>query len=158
MKSFLGLPLNHSDALRNISIMLDAGLLLNSSTDNELSEIGLSLIELTKRYSSEVALVIPEQVQNPTSLATTETATPQNSFAERLKLALDYTEASQSALAWAIGVSQSTISSYVTGKVKEAGVIRSADMARALGVNVEWLIYGRGEMLPAKNLTKDSEV
>ncbi len=69
-----------------------------------------------------------------------------SSFATRLKLALKEQGITQAELAKDIGVSQGTISAIVTGKVKEAGVVRSSAMADALGVRLNWLLYGEGEM------------
>ncbi|WP_272691131.1 helix-turn-helix domain-containing protein [Providencia sp. PROV132] len=84
--------------------------------------------------------------------------TTQNSFAARLRLALAHSGMTQAALAWGIGVSQSTISALVTGKLKEAGIVRARAIAEALEVNAQWLIYGEGKMQPAKFLTHNDEV
>ncbi len=100
-----------------------------------------------------------------TLLATKEYAsskteiTTQTSFAARLRLALAHSGMKQADLAEWIGVSQGAISSYVTGKVKEAGITRARLMAQALGVSAVWLIYGDGEMLLAPNFSNhDAEV
>lgn len=77
----------------------------------------------------------------------------QNSFAARLRLALAHSGMTQADLAKQIGVSQGTISSYITGKVKEAGIVRARLMAQALRVSALWLIYGEGEMLLAPNFS-----
>ncbi len=71
---------------------------------------------------------------------------PQNSFNARLKMALVRTKTTQASLAWAINVSQGTISQIVTGKVKEAGVVRTTAIAEALGISANWLLYGEGDM------------
>lgn len=163
MNSFLGFPLNHSDALHNIEIMLDAGLLLISSANEELNEIGFSLIELTKKYSSEASLALdkkisgseytePRVTSGPTKENKVESSGLPNTyslpstFAERLRLALSYFGMTQDDLAWKIGLSQGAINSYVTGKVKEAGIARADEIAEAIGINAGWLRYGEGEM------------
>lgn len=160
MKTFLGLPLNCSDALQNIGIMLDAGLVLGSSTDNELNEIGVALIEMTRRYSSEVALASSDAIKNDLVARKTikHDFTPLNSFAARLKMALVHTKTTQADLAWAINVSQSTISQIVTGKVIEAGIVRTTAIAEALGVRVNWLLYGEGEMYSKQPESLESQI
>ncbi|ELR5204641.1 helix-turn-helix domain-containing protein [Providencia rettgeri] len=85
-------------------------------------------------------------------------STTQTSFAARLRLALAHSGMTQAALAWGIGVSQSTISALVTGRVKGVGIERGAALSEALGVNLRWLMRGEGEMLPAKFLTHSDEV
>lgn len=82
----------------------------------------------------------------------------QTSFAARLRLALAHSGMTQADLAKQIGVSQGAISSYVTGKVKEPDFDRARLMAQALRVSALWLIFGEGEMLPAKNLTQNDKV
>ena len=84
--------------------------------------------------------------------------TTKTSFAARLRSALAHSGMTQAALAWGIGVSQSTISALVTGKSKEAGIVRARAIAEALEVNAQWLIYGEGKMQPAKFLTHNDEV
>ncbi|MEY0017468.1 helix-turn-helix domain-containing protein [Providencia rettgeri] len=98
-----------------------------------------------------------------TLLATKEYAsskteiTTQNSFATRLRLALAHSGMTQAALAWGIGVSQSTISALATGRVKGVGIERGAALSEALGVNLRWLMRGEGEMIPTKFLTHTDE-
>lgn len=46
----------------------------------------------------------------------------------------------------------------MTGKSKEAGIVRARAIAEALEVNAKWLLYGEGEMQPAKFLTHNDEV
>ncbi len=84
-------------------------------------------------------------------------STTQTSFAARLRLALAHSGMTQADLAKQIGVSQGTISSYITGKVKEAGIARARLMAQALRVSALWLIYGEGEMLLAPNFSNHSD-
>lgn len=82
--------------------------------------------------------------------------TTQNSFAARLRLALAHSGMTQADLAKQIGVSQSTISQVVNGKV--SGVCRTSVIVKALGIDRNWLAYGEGEMLPAKNSTQNDKV
>ncbi|HHR5901440.1 TPA: helix-turn-helix domain-containing protein [Providencia alcalifaciens] len=125
----------------------------------ELSLSGFSSSDLTEMVG--VALNLCSSLNNEIqgAIATTENAQPlskatmgerhQNSFASRLRLAIAHSGMKQADLAELTGVSQGAISSYVTGRVKEAGITRARLMAQALGVSTEWLIYGEGEMLLA---------
>lgn len=90
--------------------------------------------------------------------APSKTETTLNSFAARLKMALVHTKTTQAALAWAINVSQGTISQIVTGKVKEAGIVRTTAIAEALGVRVNWLLYGEGEMYSKQPESLESQI
>lgn len=80
-----------------------------------------------------------------------------SSFATRLRLALAHSGMTQAALAWGIGVSQSTISALANGRVKGVGIERGAALSEALGVNLRWLMRGEGEMIPTKFLTHTDE-
>ncbi|MTC35219.1 helix-turn-helix domain-containing protein [Providencia alcalifaciens] len=134
----------------------------------ELSLSGFSGSDLTEMVG--VALNLCSSLNNEIqdTIATAENAQPkskvtmderhQNSFAARLRLAIAHSGMTQAALAWGIGVSQSTISALVTGKSKEAGIVRARAIAEALEVNAKWLLYGEGEMQPAKFLTHSDEV
>ncbi len=156
MKNFLGFPLNHSDALHNIEIMLEAGLLLVSSTDNELNEIGLLLVGITKRYSSEASFVSMDQPLTNTSPKKCVQSEPCVSFPLRLKHAMKVAGLTQKELAERAGVSQSVISRLITGKDKTG--TRSGVLSHALGVNFDWLHYGTGEMYPTNFSADNREV
>ncbi|MEY1539853.1 helix-turn-helix domain-containing protein [Providencia rettgeri] len=156
MNNFLGFPLNPCDALNNIEIMLEAGLLLSSTTNEEISEMGVAIIDLAKRYSAEVYVGLTKKANEVAQIDKPEIS-HQNSFASRLRLALANSGMKQADLAEWIGVSQGTISSYITGKVKEAGIARARLMAQALRVSALWLIYGEGEMLLAPNFSNHSD-
>lgn len=52
MNSFFGLPLNHADALDNIGLMIEMGMLLSSSTDSELNEAAEVILCFARKYSS----------------------------------------------------------------------------------------------------------
>ncbi|HEK0693682.1 TPA: helix-turn-helix domain-containing protein [Proteus mirabilis] len=117
---------------------------LESSSSSEIQ----SLIEMAIEKSKAINSIIenkPESYQRPKTPAI-ETLATCNSFAERLRLALAYSGMTQDDLAWKIGLSQGAINSYVTGKVKEAGIARAGEIAEAIGINAGWLRYGEGEM------------
>lgn len=145
MNNFLGFPLNPCDALNNIEIMLEAGLLLSSTTNEEISEIGVAIIDLAKRYSAEVYVGLTKKVNEVAKIDKPEIS-HQNSFASRLRLALDHSGMTQTTLAGLIGVSQGTVSALVTGKSKGSGIARCGKIAQILGVSADWLRYGEGEM------------
>lgn len=134
----------------------------------ELSLSGFSGSDLTEMVGVALNLCSSLNSEIQGIIATAENAQPkskvtmderhQTSFAARLRLALVHSGMTQADLAKQIGVSQGTISSYITGKVKEAGIVRARLMAQALRVSALWLIYGEGEMQPAKFLTHSDEV
>ncbi|ENG4186683.1 helix-turn-helix transcriptional regulator [Providencia rettgeri] len=134
----------------------------------ELSLSGFSGSDLTEMVGVALNLCSSLNSEIQGTIATAENAQPkskvtmderhQNSFAARLRLALAHSGMTQAALAWGIGVSQSTISALVTGKSKEAGIVRARAIAEALEVNAKWLLYGEGEMQPAKFLTHSDKV
>lgn len=129
---------------------------LESSSSSEIQ----SLIEMAIEKSKAINSIIenkPESYPQPKTPAI-ETLTACNSFAERLRLAIAHSGMTQADLAKQIGVSQGAISSYVTGKVKEPDFDRARLMAQALRVSALWLIFGEGEMQPAKFLTHSDEV
>ncbi|MBI6255702.1 helix-turn-helix transcriptional regulator [Proteus mirabilis] len=143
MNNFLGFPLNPYDALNNIEIMLEAGLLLSSTTNDEISEMGIAIIDLAKQYSAKASLGFANKTNEVTKIDKSEIS-HQNSFSARLRLALTYSGMTQVELAKKIGVSQSTISQVINGKV--SGVCRTSVIAKALGIDRNWLAYGEGKM------------
>jgi len=62
-------------------------------------------------------------------------------FAERLKFLIKTSGVKQKDLARAVGLPESTISSYTRGE-KEPGVTKAALIARYFGVDLNWLILG----------------
>lgn len=72
--------------------------------------------------------------------------TPQNSFADRLRQALKDQGVTQGVLADWTGISQSTISSMVTGKIKDVDIPRAESIAKALDVSFVWLKHGEGSI------------
>ncbi|WP_272679047.1 helix-turn-helix domain-containing protein, partial [Providencia sp. PROV137] len=74
-------------------------------------------------------------------------------LSERLQKAMKYRgNMTQGALAEASGVAQPTIWRLVNGKAK--GSVKLVDIANALGVNVDWLANGIGEMEGSNNEQK----
>lgn len=141
-----------------ISLLILSGKL--SETESEIIEAILqekfrALIDTSSSIQSSIAFDFPLKNEIKVEQQTTGI---KNSFAARLRLAIAHSGMTQAALAWGVGVSQSTISALVTGKSKEAGIVRARAIAEALEVNAQWLLYGEGEMQPAKFLTHSDEV
>lgn len=115
---------------------------LESSSSSEVQ----SLIEMAIEKSKTINSIIenkPESYQQPKTPAV-ETISTKNTFAERLKLVLRESGITQTELAKCMRVSQSLISSLVTGK--RHGIEYSTAISNALGINKWWLAYGEGEM------------
>lgn len=115
---------------------------LESSSSSEVQ----SLIEMAIEKSKTINSIIenkPESYQQPKTPAV-ETISTKNTFAERLKLVLRESGITQTELAKCMGVSQSLISSLVTGK--RHGIEYSTAISNALGINKWWLAYGEGEI------------
>lgn len=115
---------------------------LESSSSSEVQ----SLIEMAIEKSKTINSIIenkPESYQQPKTPAV-ETISTKNTFAERLKLVLRESGITQTELAKCMGVSQSLISSLVTGK--RHGIEYSTAISNALGINKWWLAYGEDEM------------
>ncbi|HEJ9413554.1 TPA: helix-turn-helix transcriptional regulator [Proteus mirabilis] len=115
---------------------------LESSSSSEVQ----SLIEMAIEKSKTINSIVenkPESYQQPKTPAV-ETISTKNTFAERLKLVLRESGITQTELAKCMGVSQSLISSLVTGK--RHGIEYSTAISNALGINKWWLAYGEGEM------------
>jgi transcriptional regulator with XRE-family HTH domain len=64
-------------------------------------------------------------------------------FGKRLKQALNHRQLAQHDLEKMIGVSQGTVSRYISGERKPTGEILAA-IVSALGVSLGWLAYGEG--------------
>lgn len=73
-------------------------------------------------------------------------------FAERLRWALDNKPASQSDLARAVGVNRATINFWITGKTKEVEGSNLSKAANYLGVTALWLSTGKGEKESRPNM------
>ncbi len=68
----------------------------------------------------------------------------QSEFGKRLSEARQYAKLTQTQLAKAVGISQSTIGEL---EKKGLGSSHSAGIASACGVSVDWLVYGAGDMV-----------
>lgn len=74
-------------------------------------------------------------------------------FSERLKLALQHANKKQTDLATACGVTRAAVSQWLNGSVQGFSKTSYAISAsRFLGVSMQWLSDGRGEMLDASNI------
>ncbi|WP_272684669.1 helix-turn-helix domain-containing protein [Providencia sp. PROV130] len=141
-----------------VSLLILSGKL--SETESEIIEAILqekfrALIDTSSSIQSSIAFDFPLKNEIKVEQLTTGI---ENSFATRLRSALAHSGMTQAALAWGIGVSQSTISALANGRVKGVGIERGAALSEALGVNLRWLMRGEGEMQPAKFLTHSDEV
>ncbi|EMF4672916.1 helix-turn-helix transcriptional regulator [Providencia stuartii] len=131
-----------------ISLLMLSGKL--SETENEVIEAILqekfsALVDTSASIQSSIAFDFP--LKNEINTETQDVAS-KNTFGDRLKFALKEQSMTQAELAKSVGVSQSTISQVVNGKV--SGVCRTSVIAKALGINRNWLAYGEGEMLKAQ--------
>ncbi len=145
------------DSCQRALLILNAYELQKESGELTANDEALSIRMIAENLSGAIdklKIIEPYTEYMPSKI---EAAT-QNSFAARLRLAITHSGMTQAALAWGVGVSQSTISALVTGKSKEAGIVRARAIAEALEVNAQWLLYGEGEMLPAKFLTHSDDV
>lgn len=71
-------------------------------------------------------------------------AGPVNTFGERLELYAKSRYKTAKALGEALGITSNTLSRYITGKVNPS--LEFFEKLAAIGANVDWLVYGRGEM------------
>lgn len=69
-------------------------------------------------------------------------------FAERLKIAIDKRAISQTEAARRIGISQQSINYIINNNLKNSKL--APKIAGALGINPEWLIYGKGKFEETK--------
>ncbi|OAT54010.1 helix-turn-helix domain-containing protein [Providencia heimbachae] len=111
---------------------------LESSSSMEVQTLIEMAIEKNEVIKSELnhAQIKPETTKN--------TIASQNSFADRLKFALKEQSVTQGMLADWTGISQSTISSMATGKIKDVDTPRAEAIAKALDVSFIWLMHGEG--------------
>lgn len=68
------------------------------------------------------------------------------SFADRLRLALDEEQVSVPELSRRSGVGESTIRNWLSAKPSVPSAEYAAEIAHALNISLQWLIAGRGEM------------
>ncbi|MDE8747567.1 helix-turn-helix domain-containing protein [Providencia stuartii] len=131
-----------------ISLLISSGKLSEDESgiiETILQEKFRALIDTSSSIQSSIAFDFP--LKNEINTETQDVAS-KNTFGDRLKFALKEQGMTQAELAKSVGVSQSTISQVVNGKV--SGVCRTSVIAKALGINRNWLAYGEGEMLKAQ--------
>lgn len=73
-------------------------------------------------------------------------------FADRLRWAMENKKTSQSDLARAVGVNRATINFWVSGKTKEVEGSNLSKAANFLGVTPLWLTTGKGPKEPGKTV------
>lgn len=67
-----------------------------------------------------------------------------NTFAERLKFAINKSNLSQAEAARKSGIAQQSINYIINNNVNSSKL--APQIASALGINPEWLVYGRGKL------------
>jgi transcriptional regulator with XRE-family HTH domain len=76
---------------------------------------------------------------------------------ERLQLALKMLHLSQTDMAKKIGVDRSIIGKYITGSQKPSALFLIA-IKSEFGINPEWLMEGRGDMLIIEHITGNVDI
>lgn len=74
----------------------------------------------------------------------------------RIQSAMDYAQINGKELSDLTGLTTAAISQYKTGKVLTLNAIAAQKIADALGVNVEWLVTGEGNMIKPNIISLDS--
>lgn len=74
-----------------------------------------------------------------------------STLSERVRLALNDSELSQSDLARRVGIAPASVNGWLSGSTKSLKAETANKAAKALGVNTLWLISGQGEMKPTAN-------
>ncbi|ENY6786396.1 helix-turn-helix domain-containing protein [Providencia rettgeri] len=141
-----------------ISLLMLSGKL--SETENEVIEAILQekfnvLVDTSSSIQSSIAFDFAPENEINTEKRATEA---QNTFAKRLKLALKDQGVTQGVLADWTGISQSTISSMATGKIKNIDTPRAEAIAKALSVSFVWLMNGEGSIYGSDFLTNSNKV
>lgn len=70
-----------------------------------------------------------------------------STLADRVRTALAFRNMSQADLAREIDVAQPSVNNWATGETKSLRAEVAVKAAKALGVRVEWLVFGSGPML-----------
>lgn len=133
---------SHADLTEMVGVALNLCSSLHNDIQNNIDEL-----KTTGKPTTKSKLQIehePTEKNKIESSGSPHTRSLPNTFAERLRLALAYSGMTQIELAKKIGVSQSTISQVINGKV--SGVCRTSVIAKALGIDRNWLAYGEGKM------------
>lgn len=133
---------SHADLTEMVGVALNLCSSLHNDIQNNIDEL-----KNTGKPTTKSKLQIehePTEKNKVESSGLPHTYSLPNTFAERLKLVLRESGITQTELAKCMGVSQSLISSLVTGK--RHGIEYSTAISNALGINKWWLAYGEGEM------------
>lgn len=74
----------------------------------------------------------------------------------RIQSAMDYAQINGKELSNLTGLTTAAISQYKTGKILTLNAMAAQKIADALGVNVEWLVTGEGNMIKPNIISLDS--
>jgi phage repressor protein C with HTH and peptisase S24 domain len=74
----------------------------------------------------------------------------------RIQSAMDYAQINGKELSVITGLTTAAISQYKTGKILTLNAMAAQKIADALGVNVEWLVTGEGNMIKPNIISLDS--
>lgn len=75
----------------------------------------------------------------------------------RFKIARDYLGISQTEVADSIGLSRNTISKMESDKIEKPNV-HYTNYLRKKGIDQDWLLYGKGEMLSNENISNNEDI
>lgn len=79
-------------------------------------------------------------------------------FAERLKCAMDLRQMTQSDLSRAVGITPAAVKKWIEGKVQSPKASDCYVVSQALQVNFLWLVTGKGAVVGDRPLSNDSFV
>lgn len=74
----------------------------------------------------------------------------------RIQIAMDYAQINGKELSILTGLTTAAISQYKTGKILTLNAMAAQKIADALGVNVEWLVTGEGNMIKPNIISLDT--
>lgn len=74
----------------------------------------------------------------------------------RIQSAMDYAQINGKELSILTGLTTAAISQYKTGKILTLNAMAAQKIADALGINVEWLVTGEGNMIKPNIISLDS--
>lgn len=74
----------------------------------------------------------------------------------RIQSAMDYAKINGKELSVITGLTTAAISQYKTGKILTLNAMAAQKIADALGVNIEWLVTGEGNMIKPNIISLDS--
>ena len=73
-------------------------------------------------------------------------ATPKSTLSERLTIAVEHKDCSQIALAKACGITPTSVHLWLSGATATMDAQNAIYASKFLGVRIEWLVLGEGEM------------